>query len=91
MNFDALTLQLFGFEIAAALCAGLVCPLVGGFLPASFQESAGKYFPAQAGMAVFSVNPDPQSLAPWTGFAVFLGFVSVAMGAAALLLARRDA
>jgi hypothetical protein len=35
--------------VAALVGLLVLAPLVGGFLPASFQESAGKFFPAQAG------------------------------------------
>lgn len=60
MNFDALTLQLFGFAIAAALCAGLVCPLVGGFLHLRRTSFYGIALPqfAAAGVACgFAVLP----------------------------------
>jgi ABC-2 type transport system permease protein len=65
--------------------------MVAGFLPSSFQESFGKFLPAQAGMSVFSVAPDPRALEPWTGFAVLLAYVAVALAAGGLLLVRRDA
>ena len=76
-----------------ATLAGLLvlAPLVGGFLPASFQESVGKYFPAQAGMAVFGVVPDPRALAPWTGYGVLLAYVAGALVVGGLLLTQRDA
>ena len=76
-----------------ATLAGLLvlAPLVGGFLPASFQESVGKYFPAQAGMAVFGVVPDPRALAPWSGYGVLLVYVAAALVVGGLLLTRRDA
>ena len=77
--------------VAALVGLLVLAPLVGGFLPASFQESAGKYFPAQAGMAVFGVVPDPRALAPWTGYGVLLAYVAVALVVGGLLLTRRDA
>lgn len=76
----------------AALAGVLVlAPLVSGFLPVSFQESVGKFFPAQAGMAIFSVAPDPRSLTPSTGYGVLLLYVGIALAAGVLLLTRRDA
>jgi ABC-2 type transport system permease protein len=76
----------------AALTAVLVLiPLVSGFLPTSFQESVGKYFPAQAGMSIFSVSPDPKALTPWVGYGVLLAYVAAAFIAGAVLLTRRDA
>jgi ABC-2 type transport system permease protein len=77
--------------VAALVGALVLAPLVSGFLPAAFQESIGKYFPAQAGMAVFSVAPDPRSLTPWAGYGLLLAYVAAALVAGGLLLARRDA
>jgi hypothetical protein len=78
---------------ATASLVGLlfVVPIVGGFLPSGFQETVGRYLPAQAGMAVFNVVPDPRALAPWTGFAVLLAWGAVALAAGAVLVTRRDA
>ena len=80
----------------AGAVAGLVgvlvlTPIIGGFLPTSFQESVVKFFPAQAGMAVFGVVPDPRALAPWTGFGVLLAYVAAVLALGGLLLVRRDA
>lgn len=77
--------------VAALVALLILAPLVGGFLPASFQESAGRFFPAQAGMAVFGVVPDPRALAPWTGYGVLLAYVAAMLVVGGLLLARRDA
>lgn len=78
---------------AVATLVGLlfVLPIVTGFLPTSFQEGVGRYFPAQAGMAVFNVVPDPRALSPWTGFAVLLAYGAVGLAAGGLALVRRDA
>lgn len=77
--------------IAALVGVLLVVPLVGTFLPAAWNQSVTKYFPAQAGTAVFRVVPDASSLSPWVGFAVLVGYAAVALAVGALLLARRDA
>jgi hypothetical protein len=77
--------------VAALVGVLVLAPLVSGFLPTSFQESVGKYFPAQAGMAIFSVTPDPRSLSPWSGFAVLLSFVAITLAVGGALLSRRDA
>lgn len=76
--------------VAALVAVLVLAPLVSGFLPASFQESIGKFFPAQAGMAVFSVGPDPRSLTPWTGYVVLLAYVAVTLVVGLVLLTRRD-
>lgn len=77
--------------IAALVGLLLVVPLVASFLPASWNESVAKYFPAQAGMAVFRVAGDPSVLAPWVGFAVLAGYTAVALAVGGFLLTRRDA
>lgn len=33
----------------------------------------------------------PNTMAPWTGFALFVGYAAVAVAVAAVLLRRRDA
>ena len=69
----------------------VIVPLVAGFLPASWNETIGRDFPARAGMAVFSVVPDPTSLAPWAGFAVLSAYAALALTIGGALLVRRDA
>jgi ABC-type transport system involved in multi-copper enzyme maturation permease subunit len=78
---------------ATAALVGLlfIVPIVTGFLPTSFQETIGKYLPAQAGMAIFNVVPDPRALTPWTGFAVLLAWAAFTLAIGAALLVRRDA
>lgn len=68
-----------------------IVPLVAGFLPSSFQETIGKYLPAQAGMAMFNVIPDPMALDPWTGFAVLLTYGTTTLAIGGAVLVRRDA
>jgi ABC-type transport system involved in multi-copper enzyme maturation permease subunit len=77
--------------VAALVALLFVVPIVTGFLPSSFQGSIGKYLPAQAGMAIFNVRPDPHALAPWVGFGVLLAYGAVALAAGGVLLVRRDA
>lgn len=68
----------------------VVVPLVTGFLPSSFQEAIAKYFPAQAGMAVFRVVPDRRPVAVG-GFAVLVAYGALSLAAGAVLLVRRNA
>ena len=77
--------------VAALVGVLFVIPLVASFLPSSWNETVTKYFPAQAGMAVFGVVPDPKVLAPWTGFGVLLAYVAVILAIGGFLLTRRDA
>ena len=58
--------------VAALVALLFILPIVTGFLPSSFQETIAKFLPAQAGMAIFNVVPDPRALPPWAGFAVLL-------------------
>lgn len=69
----------------------LVLPVIGNVLPASWRTHVVQYFPSNAGSALFTLNPDPGTLAPWTGFAVFCAWAAVAIAAAAVVLMRRDA
>jgi hypothetical protein len=69
----------------------LLLPGVFALLPDSFSSAVGPYIPSNAINAFMSVQPPPGALAPWTGFAVFAGFIVVLLGAAAVSLRRRDA
>lgn len=77
--------------VAALVGVLLLAPIIGGFLPASFQEDVVKFFPAQAGMAIFQVTPDPRALSPWTGIAVLAAYIAVAFVVGGIALVRRDA
>jgi ABC-type transport system involved in multi-copper enzyme maturation permease subunit len=78
---------------AVATLVGLlvIVPLVTSFLPSAWNETVAKFFPAQAGMAVTQVVPDPAALAPWAGFAVLVGYALLAMAVGGWLLVHRDA
>ena len=69
----------------------LVLPLMVEVLPADWQPHIAPYLPGNAGTAVMQVSREPHNLAPWTGFALFLGYVAVVVAAGAVLLRRRDA
>jgi ABC-type transport system involved in multi-copper enzyme maturation permease subunit len=75
-----------------ALLAGLVfvLPPIVGLLPSSVSDSINPYLPSNAGGAVWTINPDPNTLAPWAGLAVFAGYAALAIAIAAVLLMRRD-
>lgn len=76
-----------------ATLAGLVfvLPPIIGLLPTSVSNSVNPYLPSNAGGAVWTIHPDPGTLAPWAGFAVFCAYAAVALAIAAVLLVRRDA
>ena len=77
--------------IAALVGLLLVLPGILAILPASWQDNIGPYLPATAGAALYTVRPDGASLAPWTGFGVFVLYAVAAVIAAAVVLTRRDA
>jgi hypothetical protein len=92
---------LFGLGLGAIVrnTAGGIALLVGimfmlppllGLLPASITNSVDPYLPSNAGGAVWTVNPDPGTLHPWVGLAVFAGYAALSMAIAAVLMVRRD-
>ena len=74
---------LFGILFAPQLLAGL--------LPEAWSDRIYPYLPVPAGVAVTAVQPDPASLAPWSGFALFCLYVAVVLALAAWRLRGRDA
>jgi ABC-2 type transport system permease protein len=85
------TLRSTAGGIAALVGLLLVLPAIGRLLPSSWQENVLPYLPGDAGAALFQVNPDPGTLAPWTGFAVMCAWTAAAVAVAVVLLRRRDA
>jgi ABC-type transport system involved in multi-copper enzyme maturation permease subunit len=92
---------LFGLGLGAILrsTAGGISALAGfvfvlppiiSLLPTSVSDSVSPYLPSNAGGAVWTIHPDPNTLAPWTGFGVFCAYAAVAIAVAAVLLVRRD-
>jgi len=92
---------LLGFGIGAAVrhTAGALAALFGLlFLPSALADLLPpsrhyliEYMPANSGSQVFTANPQPPALAPWTGLAVFCLYVLASLIAALVLTERRDA
>ena len=59
-------------------------------LPDGWADVA-QYLPAAAARAFVTVVPEPGALAPWTGLAVFAGYIAATVAAAAWRLKRTDA
>lgn len=76
--------------IATFAAIFFVIPPLMNVLPTSWNNAVSPYLPGNAGRAILSIRPDPQSLAPWTGFAVFCGYAALSLAVAAVLLVRRD-
>ena len=77
--------------ISTLFGALFVLPIVVRFLPASWSDPIDRYLPSSAGQAITRVHPDPASLSPWTGFALFCGYAALVLVLAAVRLRRRDA
>jgi ABC-2 type transport system permease protein len=69
----------------------LILPTLSEVLPSNWSAHVTPYLPSDAGQAVMQLHPSPDSLAPWTGFALLAGYTAVAIVAGAILLRRRDA
>jgi ABC-2 type transport system permease protein len=69
----------------------LILPLLASALPDSWGRHIVPYLPSNAGQQIMAIRVDPESLAPWTGFAWFCGYLVLGIVAAAMLLTRRDA
>jgi ABC-2 type transport system permease protein len=69
----------------------LVLPIIVNFLPGDWSTNINKYLPGSAGQSIMNVLHADDSLSPWVGFAVFCGYVALALAAAGVLLVRRDA
>jgi ABC-2 type transport system permease protein len=79
--------------IAALFGLIFVLPGVVAALPASWSNAISKFLPSNAGQAFFRAahGAGAKSLSPWVGLAVFVLYAAVALGAAAVMLNRRDA
>ncbi|MEY9949008.1 ABC transporter permease [Kitasatospora sp. GAS1066B] len=69
----------------------LVLPTLVEVLPSNWSSHISPYLPGAAGQAVATLNPDPGTLAPWTGYGVLWIYVVLALIGAATVLKRRDA
>jgi ABC-2 type transport system permease protein len=76
--------------VVSAIGLIMVLPAVANQLPGVWGETVADYITANAGMLILSGQSNG-SLGPWSGFAVYLVWVAVAMAAGAVLLQRRDA
>jgi len=77
-----------GISSLAALI--FVLPPIITLLPTSTANAISPYLPSNAGGAVWTIHPDPNTLAPWTGLALFAGYAALSLVIAAVLLVRRD-
>jgi ABC-2 type transport system permease protein len=69
----------------------LVLPILGAVLPSNWSNDISPYLPSNAGQAIMQLTRGSNSLAPWAGFGLFVGYAAVVIAVAAVLLRRRDA
>jgi len=77
--------------IAAFSAIFFVIPPLLNLLPSSWNDAISPYLPDSAGRSMFMLTHGSHSLAPWPGFALFVGYCALALALAAVLLRRRDA
>jgi ABC-2 type transport system permease protein len=66
-----------------------VLPVTMAQMPHRYAVAA-KYLPSNAGSALWDGATSPETLAPWTGFALLCGYALVLLAAAAWFLRHRD-
>jgi ABC-2 type transport system permease protein len=69
----------------------MILPVLVGLLPGSVSSSVVPYLPSNAGQAFTSSIRTQDTLAPWSGLAVFAAWVIATLAVAAVVLRRRDA
>ena len=80
-----------GAAITAVVGFVLVLSNLAGLLPGSLGAHVNAYLPANAGKLIMSAHQQSSDLlSPWQGFAIFCAWTILLLGAAALLLNRRD-
>lgn len=75
--------------ITALVGVVFILPIVTSFLPDDWQRFT-RFLPATAGGAITTVVRTGTSLAPWAGYAVFLGWAALLLGIGWYLLRSRD-
>jgi hypothetical protein len=77
--------------VAILFAALLIIPGLVQLLPAPWNNDITLYLPSSAGAAMSAVVRFPNLLAPASGFLVLFGYAAATIGAAMVLLVRRDA
>src|ERR1019366_8453176 len=76
--------------IVALVGIMFVLPPILGLLPSSWSDAINPYLPSNAGGSIWTVTPDPHTLSPWAGFALFCGYAAASLAIAAVLMRGRD-
>jgi hypothetical protein len=77
--------------IASFVAIFFVIPPLLNFLPISWNNAISEYLPSSAGRDIFAIFHGSHDLAPWPGFAVFVGYTAIVIAIAAVTLVCRDA
>jgi ABC-2 type transport system permease protein len=77
--------------VAVLFAVLLVVPGLVTLLPSPWNDNVTKFLPSSAGVAMSAVVRFPNLLSPAAGLLVLLAYTAATLGAAAALLARRDA
>jgi hypothetical protein len=77
--------------ISAFAAIFFVLPPIMNVLPTSWNNAISPYLPSNAGRAVIQLTHDSSSLAPWTGFGLFVLYAAIALALGAIVLKLRDA
>jgi len=77
--------------ISAFAAIFFVLPPIMNVLPTSWNNAISPYLPSNAGRAVIQLTHDSSSLAPWTGFGLFVLYALIALALGAIVLKLRDA
>ncbi len=67
-----------------------VIPPLLNILPTNWNDAISEYLPSSTGRDVFALFHGSHDLAPWPGFALFVGYTALVIAVAAVLLVRRD-
>jgi ABC-2 type transport system permease protein len=78
-------------SVATLFGVTLLLPALMGLFPDGFANAVSPYLPSNAIGSFVAVHPASGMLAPGAGLAVFVAYLVVVLGAAAVLLKRRDA
>ncbi|GLW11990.1 ABC transporter permease [Microtetraspora sp. NBRC 13810] len=76
--------------IVSAIALILVLPTIANQLPGEWGRTVAEHFTTNAGLLIVSGQANG-SLGPWSGFAVYLAWVALAITAGAALMRHRDA
>jgi hypothetical protein len=100
LYLTALGLLGFGLGVLLRSTAGAIATLLGllfvpplllELLPDSWKNDVGPYIPMESGAQIYvAVKSEAVALAPWTGFAVFCAYATLALATGFLLANRRD-